>query len=317
IACDLVTAARDHAGLLARGFGNAVEPRNKFAHLTRAYAQLGAFIYVPAECSVDEPISINYGAAAGTAIFPYTVVVLERGARATILERIEPGSGAFVCGVSEIVTAESSQITHACIQRAPDDAHVFFTRAALPGRDSTAEWAIAELGAALSVDEVTISITNPGIDAHIASLFFPIGSQHVDLVTTADHLAGESTSGTLVKSAANGAGQGRYLGNIRIAKDAQQTVANLRDDAFLLSQRAHIDSIPALEIAANDVKAYHGATIGALDDEQLFYMTSRGIDRSSAERMIALGFFEPVIDRFPGEALRNELRTALEEKVSP
>jgi Fe-S cluster assembly protein SufD len=119
-----------------------------------------------------------------------------------------------------------------------------------------------------------------------------------------------------VKSAAIGRGQARYLGNIRIVPHAQGTESSLRDDALLLSKRAHIDSVPALEIAANEVKAYHGATIGALDDEQIFYMTSRGIAREDAEKMIALGFFEPVVDRFPTEALRERLRSALEAKVS-
>ena len=90
----------------------------------------------------------------------------------------------------------------------------------------------------------------------------------------------------------------------------------MRDDALLLSPRSHIDSVPALEIAANDVKAYHGATVGALDEDQIFYMTSRGIAREEAERMIALGFFEPVIERFATRALREELRSALQAKVS-
>ena len=85
--------------------------------------------------------------------------------------------------------------------------------------------------------------------------------------------------------------------------------------ALLLSKKAHIDSVPALEIAANDVKAYHGATVGAIDEEQIFYMTSRGIDREAAEKMIALGFFEPAIERFPTQALRERLRAALQEKV--
>jgi Fe-S cluster assembly protein SufD len=105
------------------------------------------------------------------------------------------------------------------------------------------------------------------------------------------------------------------LGNIRIVKDAQASEAFLRDDALLLSKNSHIDSIPALEIAANEVKAYHGATVGAIDEEQLFYMTSRGIERQEAETMIALGFFEPAVARFPTEALRDEIRDALVAKV--
>ncbi|HZT11904.1 MAG TPA: SufD family Fe-S cluster assembly protein, partial [Candidatus Baltobacteraceae bacterium] len=133
---------------------------------------------------------------------------------------------------------------------------------------------------------------------------------------TVSHEVGESQSRTLVKSAAAGQGQARYLGNIRIAPHAQATDAALRDDALLLSKRAHIDSVPALEIAANDVKAYHGATVGALDEEQIFYMTSRGIERQQAETMIALGFFEPAIEHFPANALREEVRAALRAKVN-
>ena len=315
IACDLLTAARKHADLFARAFAQGIQPEHKFAHLTRAFAQLGAFVYVPAECSVDEPIVITYRVDAGKAIFPYTVLLLEDGARATFIERIEAGENAFVAGITEAVGGAGSQLTYAAVQDAPADARLLFTRVARPGRDSSAAWTTAELGAALSVSDLVVTVDAPGIDAQISTLFFPSGSQHVDIVTTVDHRIGDSTSQTLVKSAANGAGQGRYLGNIRIAPNAQRTDANLRDDAFLLSKRAHIDSIPALEIAANDVKAYHGATIGSLDDEQIFYMTSRGIERSEAERMIALGFFEPVIDRFPTQALREELRAVLQRKV--
>jgi Fe-S cluster assembly protein SufD len=162
-----------------------------------------------------------------------------------------------------------------------------------------------------------VAIEDSGVQADIAGLFFPRDDQHVDLITNVDHNAGHSFSETIVKSAATGRGQARYVGNIRIVPKAQGTDSSLRDDALLLSQKAHIDSVPALEIAANDVKAYHGATVGAIDEEQIFYMTSRGIDRESAEKMIALGFFEPAIARFPGEDLRERLRAALEEKVRP
>lgn len=315
IACDLPAALRDHPELFRRAFRAAIEPRHKFAHLSVAFAQLGAFIYVPADCSVDEPIAVTYTVGAGDSIFPHTVVLLERGARATIVERYVAGEGSFVAAVAECVTGESSQLTYASVQDAPADSRVFATRVARPGRNATVTWTAAELGAALSVSDIAIAIVEPGADAQIAALFFPAGSQHVDMASTVDHRVGSSSSQTVVKSAAKGSGQGRYLGNIRIAENAQQSEAALRDDALLLSPRSHIDSVPALEISANDVKAFHGATVGALDDDQIFYMTSRGIDRNDAERMIALGFFEPVIERFPTEALREELRSALQHKV--
>ena len=189
-------------------------------------------------------------------------------------------------------------------------------RAARPGRDAHVAWAVAELGAELAAGDISVSIDAPGVQARITALFFPRGSQHVDMISTVDHRAGDASSETLVKSAARERGQARFLGNIRIAPHAQGSDARLRDDALLLSTTAHVDSVPALEIGANDVKAYHGATIGAIDAEQLFYMESRGIESTAAERMIALGFFEPAIEQFPSASLREEIRAALGAKLS-
>jgi Fe-S cluster assembly protein SufD len=139
----------------------------------------------------------------------------------------------------------------------------------------------------------------------------------VDIETETVHAAGNTSSETIVRSAGTDRGQGRYVGNIKILAEAHGAEASLRDDALLLSEGAHIDSVPALEIAANDVKAFHGATVGAISDEEIFYAESRGIERSEAERMIALGFFEPAVSRFPTESLRDEIRSVLENKIVP
>jgi Fe-S cluster assembly protein SufD len=316
IACPLREAAQLHSDLFQSNFGAAVRAQTqKFAALAMALVNSGAFIYVPADVAVDDPIVVTY-TAGQSALFPYTLVVLGRGARATIVERIESTARrAFVCGIAEIVTAQSAHAVYASAQTLPEDSRIFFSRAAKPGRDATVQWAAAELGSALSVSAIDIAIDAPGIEAQIAGLFFPRGDQHVDMISTVEHNVGDANSETLIKSAAIGSGQARYLGNISIAAHAQGSTASLRDDALLLSKTSHIDSVPALEIAANDVKAFHGATVGALDEDQIFYMTSRGIDRTSAEKMIALGFFEPVIARFPTETLREQLRAALESKI--
>jgi Fe-S cluster assembly protein SufD len=315
VACDLAAAAREHPQLLARAFGATRVPATKFGALATAFSHLGAFVYVPADAAADLPLLVTYVVPDGTNVFPYTVVLAERGARATVVERLEGGAGAFVCGATEIVTGEGADVTYASCQQLAEGASVVQTRAARPGRDSTVSWACAELGAALTVSDLSVSIEQPGAEVHVTALFFPQGSQHVDVVSTIDHVVGDSSSETIVKSAAVDEGQARYLGNIRIAPRAQGSNASLRDDALLLSAKAHIDSVPALEIGANDVKAFHGATVGALDAEQIFYMQTRGIERNASERMIALGFFEPAIARFPTETLRAELRTAIEEKL--
>jgi Fe-S cluster assembly protein SufD len=314
IVCDLKTAAAEHAPLLRRALETA--PSTKFGWLARAFAQFGAFVYVPADADCEQPIELSYTVAAGSAVFPTTVVLLEHGARASLIERFSGGAGAFVCGATQALTGEGADLLYAASQELAPDAQFLQTRSALPGRESHFAWSCADFGAALCVNDLDVTIAEPGIDAVVTAIFFPTGSQHVDLVSTVDHRVGDAQSHTHVKTAAAERGQGRYLGTIRIAPGAQGSDASLRDDALLLSAHAHVDSVPALEIGANDVKAYHGATVGAIDDDQIFYAQSRGIDRTAAERMIALGFFEPAIERFPTEHLRRELRAALEAKVS-
>lgn len=313
VACTLSTAAQEHRDLLARAFGTTSATQTKFGALTAAFAQLGAFVYVPPDADASEPIEVAYRGD-GASIFPYTVVLAERGSRVTVVQRLE-GDVAFVCGVDEVVAGEGAAVSFVACQRLSSNTQFVQTRAARPQRDATISWACAELGSALCVVDLSIAIEAPGITANVTSLFFPSGTQHVDVVSTVNHAVGDSTSQTLVKSAAVDRGQARFLGNIRIAPDAQRSNANLRDDALLLSPNAHVDSVPALEIGANDVKAYHGATVGAIDAEQIFYMESRGIERNAAERMIALGFFEPAIARFPTERLREEIRRGLEGKL--
>ena len=272
LVCDLTTAAREHPELLARAFGATSAVSTKFGALAGAFAQLGAFVYVPAECASTEPVEIAYEAPAGASIFPYTVVLAERGSAATIVERCEGADGAFVCGVAEIVTEAGADIVYASCQQLAPTGRALFTRAARPGRDASVSWHCAELGAALAVADLSIAVENPGATAGVTAVFFPNHSQHVDVVSTVNHAVGDSTSETIVKSAGVDSGQARYLGNIRIAPGAQGSDASLRDDALLLSEKAHVDSVPALEIGANEVKAFHGATVGAIDAEQIFYM---------------------------------------------
>ncbi len=316
ILCDLETGKQEHSELFAAAFGKALATApSKFAFLTRTFVSGGAFVYIPDGVCVDDPITISYTPKSGAA-FPYTLVLAGTGSQCTIIEELcSEQSGIVVAAVAEIVAGPGAHVTYASIQELPDDAQVLSTRVALPAKDATISWAAAELGAQLSASSIDVTIAQPGVTAQVAALFFPTGTQHVDMISTVDHRAGDSQSQTLIKSAATGSGQARYLGNIRILANAHGTDASLRDDALLLSKKAHIDSVPALEIAANDVKAFHGATVGAIDEEQIFYMTSRGLDRRSAERMIALGFFEPAIDRFPGGALRKRIQEALQKKV--
>jgi len=317
VRCDLATAAREEPAVFNKAFRRALAfAPGKYAALAQALHSGGAFIYLPADVCVDEPIVISYRAEAATATFPYTLIVAEKGSSATIIEKHESNERElFVCGITEVIAESSSSVTHAAVQRLPEDAVAFFTRAASLQQSARLSWGLADLGAYVSGSTVVAAIEGAAAESHIAAIFFPCGEQHVDFVTAVDHLAGQSQSRTVVKSAAAGNGQARYLGNIRIAANEHGCDASLKDDALLLSPGAHIDSVPALEIAANDVKAFHGATVGALDEEMVFYMTTRGLEPAAAKRMITLGFFEPAIEHFPTNALRELLRSELARKI--
>lgn len=311
-------AERDFASLLDGVLHAIVDWRSdKFAALTTAFRNCGAFVYVPDGVQLEAPIQLVFanGEARDEAVFPHVVVVLGKGARATVIERHVGEGDPFVCGIVEAFAGENAQLDYVAVQQAGEAARVLTSRGARCGRDAHVRWHVADLGGTLVRSVVDTRLDAPGGRAESSVLFFNTRLQHVDLVTGTDHVVGPSWSDTVVRSAATDRGQGRYVGNIVIRPKAHGSDASLRDDALLLSKRAHIDSIPALEIAANDVKAFHGATVGSLDEDALFYTASRGIARAEAMRMITLGFFEPVIARFPGEALRDEVRTALDAKI--
>ena len=305
-----------HRAAFERAYGHAVDTRDdKFASLALAFANHGVFIDVPAGVTVDEPLLARYEARAAT-LFSYTLVSLGEGARATVVERLSSSAEApLVCGIVELVLADRAHLTYAVEQRLDVATRLIVTRRAKLGVDAKLEVAFAELGGKHVVSRFRALEAGRGSHAGVVALFFSDGDQHVDIETETIHAAADTRSETIVRSAGIERGQGRYLGNIKILAEAHGADASLRDDALLLSEGAHIDSVPALEIAANDVKAFHGATVGAISEEEIFYAQSRGIERADAERMIALGFFEPAVARFPGEELRAGIRASLENKI--
>jgi Fe-S cluster assembly protein SufD len=315
VVCDFFTARRDHAAAFSDAFGAALLATDKYAHLTRAFHTNGIFVDVPAGVTIDEPF-IVFLPALDVATFPYTLIRVGAGARATFVEFSKGATSQLTCGVTEIVAAERAHVTYAVVQQYEAGTRTIMTRRASIGADATVAWALGEIGAALCVEDVLSREVGSGATSEMTALFFATGDQHVDLRTEVAHEVGATRSNTVVRSVATDRGQARHFGNIRIAARAHGSDAALHDDTLLLSKTAHVDAIPALEIAANDVKAFHGATVGAVDEEHLFYIMSRGIDRRAAEQLVTLGFFEPAITRFPLDAVREHLRTALAAKVT-
>lgn len=247
---------------------------------------------------------------------PHTVVNVGAGARVTILERLHGTAEHDVAAFTEVNAAENAHVSYTVLETVAHGTTVTSRRTSNAAAGAHVAWNVALLGHGTMTDEIVAEQNGERTECEVAALFFPVAREVVQLTTEVRHNVPHTTSQTVVRSIAAGRGRGRYFGNIRIAPHAHGSEASLRDDTLLIGKDAKIDAIPALEIAANDVKAFHGATVGAVDEEHIFYLMSRGIERDAAEKLIALGFFEPVVARFPDEGLRVHLRALLEEKLA-
>jgi Fe-S cluster assembly protein SufD len=316
IVCDFATARREHADVFGPAYDRAFANQTKFGALTRAFAPDGIFIHVADGVKLTEPIRLGIVAIEGEDALPYVIVSAGSGAAVEIIEMAGGDTGgALVCAATELVAGDGARITYSILQQYGPETKAIATRRATIGHNAEVHIAFAAIGARLCVEDIAERAIEPGASARVTGLFFADGDQHVDVVSDLQHVVGSTSSDTVVKGVAGGRAQARFLGNIKIAAHAHGSEAMLRDDSLLLSPQAHIDSIPALEISANDVKAFHGATVGALDDENLFYIMSRGLDRTTAERLVTLGFLEPAIARFSSETVREHLRSALGAKL--
>jgi Fe-S cluster assembly protein SufD len=298
--------------------GRIVAPdTDRFTALSTAFQNCGAFVDVPAGVVLDDPIPLVWTARPGPhgAVFPHTAIHLGPGARATIVERHLGASEAFVAGIVEIDLAAGAHLDYVIVQQSDDGTRIVMHRAARCAENAEVRWHHAELGGALCRSAFETRLDGAAASGNVNALAFPTGFTNVDLMIDFEHVAPSTASSTIVRSVAKDLALGRFAGNVHVGSAARGARVSMRADALVLSRDAYIEAIPALDIDTNEVSASHAATIGSLDEEQLFYAQSRGINRSNAERMVALAFFEPAIAGFPSEALREEIRTALDARL--
>lgn len=312
ILCTLAEARHSHAEALGRALGSGIaEEESRF---TAAAAETGEgfFCHVPEGVRLTTPLRIE---VPGSSRYR-GVILVGRGGSIGLIEALAATAvDALLCGLVEIVVEERATCEYTILQSCAETARSFVTRHALVAADGSIRFAAAELGASISQSRIDARLAAPGAQAEVSMVAFAAQERYLDLADDLDHAAPNTTSNTMIKAAAIDRGRGRYYGNIRIARRAHGADALLRDDALLLSPEAHIDSVPALEIAANDVRAFHGATVSNIDAAERFYAMSRGLSEHEADHMITLGFFEPAIARFPGEANREFVRSQLAARL--
>jgi Fe-S cluster assembly protein SufD len=314
---DLATALREQPELAQRAFGSVTpEDENKFSALHYALWNSGTFVYVPRNVVVEKPLQVVISQTEGKrAGFHHTLVLTEPGAVVTVVEDFIGAENGMSDSVVELLAGANSQLHYLHLQNLSDSAWNFTTQRMRLDRDSLLRHFIGSWGSRLTKAWLNMDLTGQGSHGELLGLYFPGSRQHLDHHTNQLHKAPNATSDLLYKGALKDRARSVYQGFIKVYPGAQKTNAYQANRNLMLSKSARADSIPGLEIEADDVRCTHGATAGQVPAEYTFYLMSRGIDRANADRMIVQGFFEEVLNRIPVAGVRNKLETEIARKL--
>ena len=322
---DLETAARQYPEQLTKALGQIVKPEEgKFAALTGALAQNGVFVYVPRNVQVEQPLhSVLWAAGAGLAHFSHLIIWLEEGASLTYVhESASPDEASqsevgqsLHGGIVEIHVGAGASLRFVELQSLGRNVWNFTHERAQVERDGNLDWIFGAIGSRLTKNFSDLDLVGQGATGRMSGFYFTDGAQHLDHDTQQNHMAAHTTSDLLFKGALKGHSRSVWQGMIYVAPGAQQTDGYQANRNLVLSENARADSIPGLEILADDVRCTHGATVGKIDPDLVFYLRSRGIPMDEAERLVVEGFFDPIMQRIPFEGVRVRFQQAIEAKM--
>src|SRR3984893_5347312 len=303
-------AAEKHPELVERHLFSLIKAdRDRFTALHAAFFTGGTFLYVPDGVVIDQPIVAQHTShAGGTAFLPHTLIVAGRGSRFHYLDEYigqDNEAVAYRTGSAEIIVGEGAEVGYVAVQKWGRNAWHFGDKRARVNKDAKLRLFTVSLGGRFSKTRVEASLVGQGAEAELKGLYLASGQQFFDFHTLQDHQVGNTRSDLLFKGALQDTARTVYAGLIRIEKGAA------RSDAY----QPKATSIPMLEIDNNDVRCTHGATVGPVDPQSMFYLQSRGIPAPTAKRMIVQGFFGDVLDRIPFEHARNLIEADLESRL--
>jgi Fe-S cluster assembly protein SufD len=316
---DLQTAEIEHPKSVESILGKLIQPdEGKFSSLSASLAQNGLLLYIPKNTTVEQPIhSLIWGAGNNLAHITHILILLDEGSSLTYIhETGSPDEARMMhSGLVEIHVMKGAKlrfielqtwgrnvwnITHERI-RVENNAHV--------------DWIVCAVGSHVSKCFADLELSGEGSSGRVCGLYFSNGVQHLDYDTQQNHMVPHTTSDLMFKGAATGESYSVWRGKIRVAPGADKSDGYQANRNLVLSQNARIDTIPGLEILADDVRCSHGATIGKIDMDQIFYLMSRGIDKKTAEQLIVEGFFEQIIQQIPSESVKRNLHEIILEKL--
>lgn len=317
---DLKTAIDKHAGLVEKILGQMVNvEEGKFAALAGAFAQNGILLYVPKNIQVEEPLhSILWGPGVDLAHISHLLVWIDDGASATYVhESASPTENghSMHAGIVEIKVGSRANFKFVELQSWGKHVWNFSHERVRVERDGNLDWIFGAVGSRLTKNFSELDLVGEGATGRMSGFYFTDGSQHLDHDTQQNHLAPHTTSDLLFKGALKDKSRSVWQGMIYVAPGAQKTDGYQANRNLVLSESARADSIPGLEILADDVRCTHGATVGKLEQEPMFYLESRGIPPKDAERILVEGFFDPIMQRIPFDGVRERFQQAILNKT--
>ncbi len=289
--------------------------RNGFTALNLAFANI-AFLRIEKDTVIAEPIEFAFEGDDATAIFPHVVVIAESGSKATIVESYCSQAKSFTNSGVQIVVEDNASLTHYRVQRESADAFQYGVTETSLGRDSRYDLTSINLGGAISRHDIDVKFTAEGGEAWVDGLYMLSGSQHSDTHSVIDHTVPNCTSHQTYKGVLNDKSRGVFNGKVMVRENAHGTDAQQSNKNLLLSNDARVDTKPQLEIFNDDVKCAHGATVGQLEEEELFYLLTRGLPDGLARNLLTYGFAEAIIRKIGIESIRADLDAAVLNRLN-
>ena len=317
----LRTAVAEHRSLLEEFLAAKAVPAQsgKFQALNAALWTDGILLYVPRGVRMELPVwASRWISEPGRALFSRTLILAEEGSRVSFVDEVQSPNfeeQTLVSSAVEVFAKAGAQVQFVSLQRMGRGTFHLSQQCTLADNDSTLDTLNVSLGASVARVDLTAELRGTGASSNMLGLYFGGDDQHFDHNTRQDHRAPHSKSDLLYKGALDGKARGVFRGIIKVHRGAQQTDAYQTNRNLLLSEDARAESLPNLEIEADDVRCSHGASVGQLDQEHLFYLMSRGLSRPQAERLVVIGFLGEVLSRLPLGGVVERVSAIIEERL--
>jgi Fe-S cluster assembly protein SufD len=316
----LAEAVESHAELVEAALGSLVSAEDPFVARNEAAWRDGVLVHVPRGVKLEEPVRIEVPVSeSGTAISWRTLIVLEEGAEAEVWEHWSSPDDevdALLNSVVELSVGQAATLRYVNTQDLSEKTWIFASQRAQVERDGRLDWAALGFGSGNGKVRMDTKLAGQGSEARVTGGYAGGPGQHLDYDTTQEHAAPNTNSDLAFRGVLAKGSTAVWRGMIKVDPGAQQTDAFQESRNLLLSPEAHADAIPGLEILADDVRCTHAAAIAQVDKEQLFYLTSRGLDEAGAKTLVIEGFLESLVERLAEGPVRDEVSAALESRLS-